>query len=144
MWGRARSQRDLRALRPRAASVRYPLVLWILLAVFLVVAADAIFGGLLGRGLRRTGMNFDAARSLTYLIAMAIVGLAFLVRWRQMRRVRRLLARHGYLLCVKCHYPLSSEDERGRCPECSQWYQTADVITAWQEWESLQSTPVHG
>ena len=78
------------------------------------------------------------------LAPLCIAALAFMVRWRQLRRIRFLLSRHGYLICLRCHYPLSSDEEQGRCPECSVYFQTADVVTAWQEWESLQSTPVHG
>lgn len=144
MWGAEPRNRQLRVYRQHAARVRYPAVLWVILGLFLVVMADLLVGGLLSAALRRAKLDAEASRSLPLFVAMALVGLAFFIRWRQMRKVRFLLAQHGYLICLRCHYPISSEDERGRCPECSEWYQTADVITAWQEWESLQSTPVHG
>jgi uncharacterized paraquat-inducible protein A len=144
MWGAARHDRDQKLLRVGAARVRYAWPLYLTLAVFLPVFLDAIFFGGLSLALRKAGMNADASRSLPLLLALSLVALAFFIRWRQMRRVRSLLRSHGYLICLRCHYPISSDEERGRCPECSEWYQTADVITAWQEWESLQSTPVHG
>ncbi len=144
MWGQQPDRAERRMLRIGAARVRYGWPLYVALCLFLIALADAWLIGWGSHALRGLGMNSEASRSFPTLVALSVVPIAFMVRWNQIRRVRQLLASHGYLICLKCHYPISSDLDQGRCPECSEDYQTADVITAWQEWESLQSRPVHG
>jgi hypothetical protein len=46
-------------------------------------------------------------------------------------RVIRLLTPHRGCVCLHCHYPLTSLEPTGLCPECATYYNKNDVAAAW-------------
>lgn len=62
-----------------------------------------------------------------FLVAAGLMGSVGYVAARESRRI---LQKHGWLLCLRCCYPL---DERvSRCPECGQAFDARQVRRIWE------------
>lgn len=70
---------------------------------------------------------------IVFAATMAVnisVALFLLVRGL---RLWKPLIEHSCRLCLRCHYPLPENVERGRCPECGLDYELADTVAAWRK-----------
>lgn len=102
--------------RPIAAQLNQPLILCLL---FLLVVATVVLW-----------LFFFSEVTMDPLFI--IVGLVVAIGthfWRT--RWKRRLARHQWLLCLQCAYPLDTLSPEGRCPECGRPYNRASTSWGW-------------
>jgi len=71
------------------------------------------------------------------LPVLVIFCLSHVARWGKWwdkfrhREAEKHLRPHGGLICLRCHYPLTSLPPEGRCPECGLEFEAADVVRRW-------------
>ena len=115
--------------KPYAPRVARPIQVWfwvVYLALVLVMAVTGIM------------MNWP------YLSYLAIFG-GIAVSLYLLRRWRRRLRRHDWLLCTWCAYPIDGGEPEGRCPECGRPYTHASTRWGWKvmcgEWSEDMDPP---
>lgn len=70
---------------------------------------------------------------IVFAAAIAVnIGVALFMLVRGLRLWRPLID-HNCRLCLRCHYPLPEDAERGTCPECGLDYELKETVAAWRK-----------